>query len=227
MNNYAVMASNRETRIQDALQGLLSNEYTSIRAAAAANDVDHTTLSRRLKGQVPRAIARESQQLLSNEQEGLLKQWILDLEAQGHAPTFTAIRELATIISTNSGGPNKIGHNWITRFIQRHPDIHSKVGKKIHAQRLNATTPEAITAWFTQLDGVRKRYNILWKHSYNMDETGIALGVCNNQRVIGTASTTSSFKKTPENREWVSTIETVSATGVRLKALIIFKGQSI
>ena len=149
--SYTAMTSNRETRLQDAIQGFLSNQYTSIRAAAAAaaNDVDHTTVSRRLKGQLPRAHAREPQQLLSNQQEGLLKQWILDLEAQGHAPTFTAIRELAAIVSTNSGGPKKVGHNWISRFLQRHPEIHSKVGKKIQAQRLDTTTLEAIEAWFT------------------------------------------------------------------------------
>ena len=57
--SYTAMTSNRETRLQDAIQGFLSNQYTSIRAAAAANDVDHTTVSRRLKGQLPRAIARE------------------------------------------------------------------------------------------------------------------------------------------------------------------------
>lgn len=225
--NYVLMASNRETRLQQAIQGFLSRQYTSIRAAAAANDVDHTTVSRRLKGQVPRGLARESQQLLSNQQEELLKQWILDLETQGHAPTYTAIRELATIISTNSGGPEKIGHNWISRFIQRHPEIHSKVGKKIHALRLDTTTPEAITTWFTQFNTVRERYKVQWQHTYNMDETGIALGVCNNQRVIGTTSTTSSYKKTPENREWVSIIETISAVGTRLQALVIFKGQSL
>jgi hypothetical protein len=225
--NHTPMTSNRELRLQQALQDLQTHKYPSIRAAAAANEVDHTTLSRRLKGQVSRSLARESQQLLSNQQEMLLKQWILDLEAQGHAATYTTIRELAAIISLNSGGPEKIGHNWITRFLQRHPDIHSKVGKKIQAQRLDATTPQAITAWFTQLEGVRKQYKIQWRNTYNMDETGIALGVCNNQRVIGTTSTTSSFKKTPENREWVSIIETISAEGIRLQALIIFKGQTL
>ena len=75
------MADNREIRLQQAIQGFLSHQYSSIRAAATANDVSHVTLSRRLKGQVPRAIACEPQQLLSNQQEGLLKQWILDLEA--------------------------------------------------------------------------------------------------------------------------------------------------
>jgi hypothetical protein len=60
-----------------------------------------------------------------------------------------------------------------------------------------------------------------------MDETGIALGVCANQRVIGRVDTTQSYKATPENREWVSIVETISAIGRRLQCLIIFKGMTL
>ena len=44
------MADNREDRIQEAIRSFLAQEHPSIRAAAAANDVNHTTVSRRLKG---------------------------------------------------------------------------------------------------------------------------------------------------------------------------------
>ena len=60
-----------------------------------------------------------------------------------------------------------------------------------------------------------------------MDETGIALGVCSNQTVVGTSNTTSTYKATPENREWVSIIETISTEGRRLQYLVIFKGKSL
>jgi len=52
-----------------------------------------------------------------------------------------------------------------------------------------------------------------------MDETGIALGVCVNQTVVGSSSTTRSYKKSPENREWVSIIEAASAIGSRTRCL--------
>jgi hypothetical protein len=138
------MAANREQRIQQAIQDYQTSSNTSIRAAAAANDVDYSTLSRRLKGQLPRSIARQVQQLLSNEQETLLKRWILDLEAQGHAPSFNTVRELAAVVSRSSGGLNKVGKNWLFRFLQRHPEIASKVGKKADTRRVDGTTPEAL-----------------------------------------------------------------------------------
>jgi hypothetical protein len=60
-----------------------------------------------------------------------------------------------------------------------------------------------------------------------MDETGIALGVCHNQYVIGKASTNSSYVKSPENREWVSIIETISATGNLIRPVVLFKGLAL
>ena len=60
-----------------------------------------------------------------------------------------------------------------------------------------------------------------------MDETGVALGVCDNQNCLGDASTAFALVKTPETREWVTIIEIISAVGRRLQALVIFKGQSL
>jgi len=221
------MASNRETRIQQAISDYETRRYATIRAAAAANDVDRKTLGRRLQGGFSRPIARETQQLLSNQQEQMLKQWILDLEAQGHAPTFVQIRDLVVVILGVSDKPPTIGQNWIPRFIQRHPEIRSKVGRKIHALRLQTATPESLTTWFKHLNAVRERYNISRDNTWNMDETGTALGVCSNSIVVGTSNTTSSYIATPENREWVSTLETISAIGRRLRSLVIFKGNAL
>ena len=93
--------------------------------------------------------------------------------------------------------------------------------------RLQVATPERLAIWFNHLRGLQERYNITIANTYNMDETGIALGVCSNQAIIGTTATTSSYKATPENRKWVSIIETISAEGRRLQCLVIFKGQSL
>ncbi|OAP55765.1 hypothetical protein AYL99_09917 [Fonsecaea erecta] len=120
------MASNREARIQQAIQDLETRKYPSIRAAAAANDVNHATLSRRLRGTQSATLAHEREQLLSNTQEELLKRWILDLAAQGHPPSYSAVRVLAGIVNKSSGGPGLVGHNWLPRFLQRHPGIRSK-----------------------------------------------------------------------------------------------------
>jgi len=48
-----------------------------------------------------------------------------------------------------------------------------------------------------------------------------ALGVCMNQTVVGNPSTTRSYKNSPENREWVSVIEAISAASSQASCLVI------
>lgn len=73
------MASTYESRIHQAICEYESRRYTSIRTAAAANEVDHKTLGRRIQGGLSRTLAAESKQLLTNKQELLLGRWILEL----------------------------------------------------------------------------------------------------------------------------------------------------
>lgn len=116
------MASNREARMLQAISDYQTRRYTSIRAAAAANDVNHMTLGRRLRGGNSRAIAREPQQLLSNQQKQILVRWILDLEMQGHPPSFTQLRDLVVIIRgtpTDIQALAKTGYHDLFNVIQR------------------------------------------------------------------------------------------------------------
>jgi hypothetical protein len=216
-----------ERRLQQALNDLHTQKFKSIRAAAKAYDVPRSTLGTRFNGTPTRRVARVSQQLLSTEQEELLVQWILDLEKQGHPVTHPQVREMAELVSELSGGPDIVGVNWVARFIHRHPQIRTKVGVKIDHKRVDNTTPEAIEAWFDYFQRVQTYYQVDPANIWNMDETGIALGVCANQTVIGSSSSTTSRKKTPENREWVSILETVSTGGRRTRCLVIFKGKAL
>ncbi|RYN21200.1 hypothetical protein AA0115_g9842 [Alternaria tenuissima] len=60
-----------------------------------------------------------------------------------------------------------------------------------------------------------------------MDETGIAIGVCNNTRVLASTHKRKAYVKSPENREWITIVECVSADGRTLRPLVIFKGQRV
>ena len=60
-----------------------------------------------------------------------------------------------------------------------------------------------------------------------MDEQGLGLGVCSNTKVLSSSKKTRTYVKSPQNREWVSVLECISATGRIIKPLIIFKGNSL
>ena len=221
------MPQSREETIQQALADYREGLFPSYRAAGAAYNVPHTTLSRRHKGTTTtRIVARESQMLLSPIQESLIRDWILYCETCGYAVSHAQLREFVLLLSTSIGGPSTLGIDWIPRFLRRHPDLKTKVGKRIDALRVDNVNEKDLRQWFDQLHCLITRLRLTPDNMYNCDETGIALGVCTNTRVIGTASTRYTRVKRPENREWVSIIECVSAAGIKLKPVVIYKAKT-
>jgi len=84
-----------------------------------------------------------------------------------------------------------------------------------------------VREFLERFERTRLRLNIPMDAVYNMDETGVALGVCTNTRVLASSLKKKAYVKSPEDREWVSIIKCVSATGKRLRCAIIFKGQHL
>lgn len=60
-----------------------------------------------------------------------------------------------------------------------------------------------------------------------MDGHGIALGICSNTRVLASSNKKKALVQAPENREWVTVMETISAAGCATHPGIIFRGQSV
>ena len=222
------MSSIRESHIQHAIQDLTVGRFESIRAAAKAYDLVESTLRRRYqKKSMSYSEARETSRLLSPWQEELLVHWINNLEACEHSVNYPQLREFVTLLVTSSGSNQKCGHNWISRFLQRRPEVKSKIGKKIDTLRVKNTSPEVLSPWFDRLYAIIQQLSVTPANMWNIDETGIALSVCTNQRVIGSSETTHTYIQTPENREWVSTIECISASGLKINPVVIFKGKTL
>lgn len=217
-----------EALLSAASADYYAGNYTSIRAAATAYGLIHTTLMRRMGGtSKARPNAHENQQLLSKTQEDCLVDWILTCEACNMPLSHAQTRKMASLLSTTAGGSPIIGINWLTRFLQRHPILSTKLAIRIDNLRIQGTTPMIIHEHLERYKVLRDRWNIRAEDTYNMDETGLNLGVCGNQYHIGKSSTKKALKRTPENREWVTIIETVSAAGILLQPLVIFKGKRL
>jgi hypothetical protein len=89
--------------------------------------------------------------------------------------------KMAALVRKTSGGPDSVG-----MFLT---EIHANVGVKIDA-------PETCEyySWFEKFREVQTAHQVEPADIGNMDETGIAIGVCMNQTVVGNSSITRSFK---------------------------------
>ena len=96
---------------------------------------------------------------MTPSQEEFLADWIIEEDTRGYPPSHARAREMASRVLRANGDTDSLGKRWISGFIQRNPRVASIVGKKMEA------------CW------IRKRLNVRNENMWNMDETGITLGI--------------------------------------------------
>ncbi|XP_014550041.1 hypothetical protein COCVIDRAFT_116704 [Bipolaris victoriae FI3] len=126
-----------------------------------------------------------------------------------------------------NGDYQPLGQLWVSHFVTRNPRVASIVGRKIKSARTTGANYETVKAFLELFKRTRIELGIQYEDIWNMDENGVALGVCTNARVLASSSKKKAYVKSPEDREWVSIIETVSATGAKLLCLVVFKGKHL
>jgi helix-turn-helix, Psq domain len=103
------IANQNEISLQLALEAILAGNFTPIRAAATAHNVNPSTLSRRLNGGLTRSESHSKRQLLSMTREEFLCKWIIDLKTQGYAPNLLIVKEMILQILGHGGEPHYLG----------------------------------------------------------------------------------------------------------------------
>jgi hypothetical protein len=213
-------ADDLENAIADVKNGV------SLKTAAKKNGLPPSTLRGRLTGAQSRQVAGQEQLRLTTDQEDDLERWILRQEKLGHAPTHAQVRTIVRSVLARHGDHAPLGRKWTTRFVERHPALKTKLGRRTDWERVNAATPANIKRLFDVYETVD------WippERRYNADEGGIMEGQGVNGLVIGSSQESPNAVpvKTATVRTWTSIIECISAVGVVLHPLVIFKAKSI
>ncbi|GEQ71027.1 hypothetical protein JCM33374_g4708 [Metschnikowia sp. JCM 33374] len=120
-----------------------------------------------------------------------------------------------------------IGKNWATELIKRRPDLRSCFSKPFCTKRGNSENEKQIREWIEEVvGGAISKYAITKDDIYNFDETGFAMCETGSAKVV-TGSQVRHKRKVlgSANREWVTAIDCINASGWVLPPLIIFKGK--
>ena len=156
---------------------------------------------------------------------GVLAQWILEEGARALPSSHARTREMANRILNMNGDDKPVGKHWIHAFLRRNPRVASIARRRIEAPRAEGATTEQVRAFLELFERTRVRLGIRAEDTWNMNEAGKAMGVCSNSRVLADRRKKKAYFSSPENREWASTIECVSATGKKLRCVVIFEGK--
>ncbi|GAB7336127.1 hypothetical protein MBLNU13_g08914t1 [Cladosporium sp. NU13] len=222
-----------EADIQNAISALRNNEYRSIRKAAVAFNVPNTTLQGRMSGRTSRSTAHESEQVLSPAEEKTLARWITRLTRTGFPASPALALEMAEEIRRGRVQLSKagtstlrpIGENWLSRFKTRMPEIAGIWTRQIDAARFKSANHEGVKRWFDAVTELWVEHQYTPSHVYNMDESGFAVGASQSSRALVNIRNASSWKQIGSRQEWITAIECVSASGVAVPPLLIFKAK--
>jgi hypothetical protein len=122
--------------------------------------------------------------------------------------------------------PPPLGQKWVSRFVKRQPELQTKWNRKFHSQRARCEDPVRIRAWFKLVEDTRVAYGIADQDTFNFDETGFMMGVASTSKVVTSSDTIGRATVVqPGNREWVTTIECINASGWCIPPFVILSGK--
>ena len=221
-------STEQEGRVLLAIEAIQTKQITSIREAARRFDVPLTTLQRRLAGHTNRSETRANGHKLSQIEEESLIRWVVSMDTRGAPPRQSHVRDMANLLLTEQGStPHQtVGSKWVYNFIQRTPELKTRLSRRYDYQRAQNEDINQIQGWFTLVSNTIAKYGIHSDDIYNFDETGFAMGMIAATRVVTRSDYYGRAKLLqPGNREWVTSIECIGASGYILPPYIIFKAK--
>jgi hypothetical protein len=98
-----------------------------------------------------------------------------------------------------------LGINWVPTFLKRQEELRTYYVRLIKQERALANNnPGLVQKFFTDYTNATTQYNIAELNTWNMDETGFAMGFALSAKVVVLRGNIINFKTIDGNREWVS-----------------------
>src|SRR6187402_939167 len=215
-----------ETQLNLAFQAIQQNPKLSIRRVAKIYQVDNRRLGERLRGIPPRRDISANSRKLTNLEESVLIERILELDSKGYPPRLYIVEDMANrIIELRDG--KRVGPRWAANFVRRQPELQTRFQRKYDYQRAKCEDPDVIRGWFELVKSTIAKYAIQESDIYNFDETGFMMGVISTGMVVTSSDGRKQAKKTqPGNREWVTVIQAVNSVGYAVPPFLVMAGKN-
>jgi RecB family endonuclease NucS len=162
---------------------------------------------------------------LRGSEEVAIVRHVLKLVEQGYPPRLADVEEMAnSLLEIRNRKP--VGKKWAANFVKRRPELKVKFNRKYDYSRALCEDPEVIQGWFRLVQNTKAKYGIQDEDTYNFDETGFMMGVISTGSVVTAADRRGRPKTVQQgNREWVTAIQGMNATGWAIPPFIIFQGK--
>ena len=147
-------------------------QFKSIRQVSRATGVARSTVQDRRVARQPRGQEEVKHARLTRYQEEILAKYIQNTQLQ-YAPVNRKQLHVVAEMLAQLNEPNaRLGKNWLSRFLDRHPDLKTARNRGLDSKRITAAIPSQIEGWFGHVNDVVQRIDTL--HSKD-EETNIVL----------------------------------------------------
>src|SRR6478735_6265262 len=216
---------NIEGKILLALQALQNDPKLQLRRTAEIYKVGRMILWRRQKGIQSRSDWVPKSRKLSDLEEQIIVQFILDLDSRGFPPRLCGVEEMANrLLADRNASP--VGKRWASNFVRRHKELKTRFQRRYDYQRAKCEDPTIIRNWFRLVENTIAKYGIRSDDIYNFDETGFMMGMIASGMVVTGAERRGRPKSVqPGSREWITVIQAINAEGRAIPPFIIGAGQ--
>jgi hypothetical protein len=216
--------------IQEAIEYLESREAgdkSLYREVAKMFGVDQMTLSQRHRGvQRSHRTQAQHQLVLSPQQEEELVKYIERCTRNGLPPTRCMLQNFGSAVAKW-----EVSDSWVTRFLHCHAGkLTTKWSAGMDRERHLADSKPKYEMYFNLLHSKMQEYGIDERNTYNMDEKGFFVGINSCTKRIVSKAIWESKERTAAlrdgNREWVTLLACVCASGEALPLALIYQGTS-
>jgi hypothetical protein len=132
------------------------------------------------------------------------------------------IRNFASVIAHE-----RVSEAWVTRFVNRNRDsLIVKWARGMDAVRLHADSKRKYNLYFDLLHGKMREHKVKIRNTYNMDEKGFLIGLCNGSKRVFSRRQWEAKEVTAAlqdgSREFITLIASVCADGEVLPPGLIY-----
>ena len=120
--------------------------------------------------------------ILSDEEEDLLCEYIINIADMGYGLTREDVQRLACKIAEKTGRKHpfkdgKAGRGWFDGFKARHPKLSFHTPQSVSFARAVSANEYLVSVFFAKLGSIYGRLNLITKpmQVYNADETGVSI----------------------------------------------------
>ena len=219
------------------IRGQWSDE--SLKLAIDALDQGYKMAEVSRKYEIPRSSLRDNfegrtrnrkmgpKTILSKEEEEKLVEYIELMVHWGHPMTPIQVKSKVAEITQERVTPFKngfSGESWLHWFRARHPELVLRVPQPLDHKRARVVNPESVAQFYCNLATMYNTHHYPPNCVWNIDETGCQATQSGQAKVFAKRGVRGVHKIVPGEREWLSVLSAINASGQTIPNYYIFKG---